>query len=99
MTPWLIVPALVAVTAAVLALMYLQLGKDPGQHAAPRPAPLRDMAARDGIHRVRVIPRKQTAGQPPAELTDTPCAEPPPAPNLAGDAATTAHAATEAART
>jgi hypothetical protein len=72
---WLIVPVLVLAALAGLAAMWVHLGRDGGQHAAPRAPVLRAPSA--GPARHRTVQRAQTAGQPPAELTDTPCTEPP----------------------
>lgn len=72
---WLIViPVAVVAAAVVLTVAYLRLGRDGGMHAAPRePLPARVIAA---PRRRQLIARTATAGQPPAEITDLPVAEP-----------------------
>lgn len=72
---WLIVPVLALAAMAALAAMWVQLGRDGGQHAAPRAPVLRAPAGAAARH--RTVQRAATAGEPPAELTDTPCTEPP----------------------
>jgi hypothetical protein len=76
MTPWLIVPALVIVVTggAIWAAWFMQ--HDTGQRAAARGTGGRHspVAAEP---RARTVRREPTASEPPAAITETPCAEPP----------------------